>query len=268
MFAGQKRLKLVTHCQQSPGFQQHLLLEYAAYRLYNLVTPQSFRARLATIDYVEGDGRSHASRLGFFIEDKDDVARRNAMRSPPLGDAVAVDRLEPRAAARFALFEYMIGNLDWSMRRGPAGEGCCHNSRLLEGPAALLPVPYDFDFSGLVDAPYAVPPDDIPVASVRTRVYRGYCRHHHEAMAAVADFRSKRDALLGRAGPHPGLDERSRQQGDCLSVGLLRRDCDRRAGRGQGAQALPEISQAPGAGAGGGRRRRLARVVVGSQSLR
>ena len=53
LFAGQRRLKLVTHCRSSAGFQQHLLLEYAAYRMFNLITPLSFRARLATVDYVE-----------------------------------------------------------------------------------------------------------------------------------------------------------------------------------------------------------------------
>ena len=93
-------------------------------------------------------------------------------------------RIEPRAAARFAMFNYMIGNLDWSVRAGPQGDSCCHNGRLVGGGPLLTPVPYDFDFSGLVDAPYATPPEGFKINSVRQRLYRGYCAHDAEARAA------------------------------------------------------------------------------------
>ena len=79
LFEHQHRLKLVTHCKREAGFQQKVLLEYSAYRLYNLMTEQSFRARLANIDYVDANGRPYVSRVGYFIEDFDDVAKRNGM---------------------------------------------------------------------------------------------------------------------------------------------------------------------------------------------
>jgi hypothetical protein len=83
------------------------------------------------------------------------------------------------------------------MRAGPAGEPCCHNSRLLaaKGSTLLTSVPYDFDYSGLVDAPYAVPPEGFPVREVRDRYYQGYCRFNPEALAAAAEFRAKRPAI-------------------------------------------------------------------------
>jgi hypothetical protein len=208
-FAGQHRLKLVTHCRAAPEFQQHLLLEYSAYRLYNLLTPRSFRVRLANIDYVDQDGRPYASRLGIFIEDVDDVAGRNGMLKFKGEDRVPVARLEPRAAVRVALFEYMIGNLDWSMRAGLAGDGCCHNSKLLvpgdAGQAPLTPVPYDFDQSGLVDAPYALPPAQFSLKSVRERKYRGFCAHNVEARAVSAEMVAKRGEMLGLIATLPGL---------------------------------------------------------------
>ncbi len=196
IFSGQKSLKLVTHCRGPTPFQQHLLLEYAAYRLYNQLTPASFRARLATIDYVDEANRPITSRFGFFIEDIDDVAARNAMRKAVTGDRVPRAQLNAADSARVALFEYMIGNLDWSIRAGPAGEGCCHNSRLIgrAGGGLLTPVPYDFDYSGLVGAPYAVAPDG--TSGVRNRKYQGYCTHNADALAAAAAFRSNRGALL------------------------------------------------------------------------
>jgi hypothetical protein len=226
LFGGQRRLKLVTHCRKSDDFQQKVLLEYAAYRLYNLMTPLSFRARLANIDYVDDNGRPYASRVGFFIEDGDDLARRNDLHEPKLGERVPVSQLEPRGAARFALFNYMIGNLDWSMRAGPAGESCCHNGRLLAankaGAGLLIPVPYDFDFSGLVDAPYATPPDAIPIGSVRERVYRGYCVHHNEARAIAADLSARRGELLGLFSTIAGMDARTRAKATDYLNGFFR----------------------------------------------
>jgi len=197
LFAGQGRLKLVTHCQNDTGFQQHLLLEYSAYRIFNLISPVSFRARLATVDYAEPNGKVSTTRWGFFIEDMDDAAKRNGLTRAQVGDRILSTQLDPKQAARMALFEYMIGNLDWSMRAGPQGEGCCHNGRLLSGRGSPLfaPMPYDFDYSGLVDAPYAVPPDGIPVRSVKTRYYMGYCRFNSEVVAAAAEFRAKRPAI-------------------------------------------------------------------------
>jgi hypothetical protein len=216
LFHHQKRLKLVTHCRRSADFQQKVLLEYAAYRMFNMLTPVSFRARLANIDYVDDNGRPYASRVGFFIEDIDDVARRNGLWKPQTADRVAMSQLEPVSAARFAMFNYVIGNLDWSMRAGPEGEGCCHNGRLLgasrTAASALAPVPYDFDFSGLVDAPYAVPPDGIGVRSVRQRLYRGYCAHNAHAQSAAAEISARQAELVGALAAVPGLTEDTRRR--------------------------------------------------------
>ena len=210
LFKGQKRLKLVTHCQSAPSFQQNLLLEYTAYRLYNRLTPLSFLARLAMVDYVDEKGRPIVSRLGFFLEDADDVAKRNDLERIRLQGRVPVSSLSPRDAARFALFEDLISNLDWAMTAGPAGTDCCHNSRLLGPKGAtsnLIPVPYDFDYSGMVDAPYAVPPTGINLPNVRARRYRGFCRHNAESQAAATDFLGQRAALIAILGGTPRLED-------------------------------------------------------------
>ena len=213
LFAGQRRLKLVTHCRAAENFQQFLLMEYAAYRLYNQLTPRSFRTRLAKIDYVDDGGRPITSRVGFFIEDIDDVARRNGMREAKVGPRIPVTRLSPGDAGRVGVFEYMIGNLDWAMQAGPPGDNCCHNNLLIgeNGSAAttLVPVPYDWDFSGLVDAPYASAPDSIAVSSVRQRRYRGFCRHNGEARAAIAASRAMQAPLMATFASVPGMDPKT-----------------------------------------------------------
>ncbi len=216
MFSGQRRLKLVTHCRPAESFQQFMLLEYAAYRLLNALSPRSLRVRLAMIDYVEtGADRPFASRLGFLVEDIDDAARRDGLVEIDTGN-VRVTQLSPRDAARFAVAQYMIGNLDWSMNAGPPGTECCHNSKLLGAAAGavngLIPIPYDFDHSGLVDAPYATPPPQVPIATVRTRRYRGYCIHNEEAQAAAAEALAARGPLLAVLAAIPHLNERSRNR--------------------------------------------------------
>jgi len=215
LFSGQKRLKLVTHCRQSAGFQQYLLLEYATYQLFNLLSPVGFRARLATVDYVDTKGRP-VSRLGFFLEDADDAARRVGLREVAVGDRISTAQLSAREAARLAVFEYMIGNLDWSTRAGAAGTGCCHNAKLLgtgkTSTSNLVSIPYDFDHSGFVDAPYALPPEKIPVGNVRRRYYRGWCIHNSQALAAAAEMRTQRAALLAVLNQIPQLEERTRQR--------------------------------------------------------
>ena len=227
LFAGQRQLKLVTHCQAQASFQKHLLLEYAAYRLYNHLSPASFRVRLATIDYVNDDGRPLTSRLGFFIEEIEDVAARNGLRRAATGDRVPQSQLSPPDAARVGLFEYMIGNQDFSIRAGPPGEGCCHNSRLI-GPSAagtLVPVPYDFDYSGLVDAPYAAPPDG--EGSVLDRRYQGFCAHNSQALALAPLLRSQRGALLAVLGQVP-LEEAARRRAAAYLDGFFADIADER----------------------------------------
>lgn len=207
LFAGQKSLKLITHCRNLPQHQQYVLLEQAAYRMYNLLTPVSFRTRLANITYTNPQGRPVVTRVGFFLEDLDDVARRNDMKKVHEADRVPLERISPVDGGRFGLFEYVIANLDWSMRAGPKGEPCCHNGRLLQASAGgpYVPVPYDFDFSGLVSAPYATPPAELPVRNVRVRLYRGYCAHNRGALAAAGSMREKREKFLQLLASTPGL---------------------------------------------------------------
>jgi hypothetical protein len=213
LFKGQSQLKLVTHCQPADRYERGVILEYDAYRLYNALTPEGFNVRLAKVNYVSESGRTIASRFGFFIEDIRDVARRNDQKRLRGVKHISASQLDPDAAARFALFEYMISNLDWAMTDAQPGEDCCHNSRLLTSKGAttgLIPVPYDFDYSGLVDAPYAVPPDSIHVANVRVRRYRGFCLHNAQVQAFAASLVTRRPALISILDHQAELSESAR----------------------------------------------------------
>ena len=214
LFAHQKRLKLVTHCRNAAGFQQYVLLEYSAYRMFNLLSPRSFRVRLANIDYVDASGRPITSRVGYFLEELSDVARRNGMKDTHAPARIPVTDLSPTDAARYALFQHMIANHDWSMRAGPESDDCCHNAKLIGplAPGATVPIPYDFDFSGFVNPSYATPPDELHLSSVRQRLYRGYCIHNAETIAVARQFNAARPQLIGAITSTPGLDPRTQQR--------------------------------------------------------
>ena len=225
IFAGQKSLKLVTHCRGSESFQQHVLLEYAAYRMFNALSPASFRVRLAQIDYVDERGRPVTSRYGFFVEDLDDVARRNGKQEAKLPARIPTSALSQPHAALYALFQHMVANHDWSMRAGPVGEECCHNAKLIapaRGVAAgVIPIPYDFDFSGLVNAPYATPPEILKISSVRQRNYRGYCLHNNAVLAAAVQYRAKRPAILAALAETPGMERRTIERASAYLDGFF-----------------------------------------------
>jgi hypothetical protein len=200
VFKGQHRLKLVTYCRPAADYEQRVILEYTAYRLYNLITPISFRVRSAEVTYRTSASDAGTTRFGYLIEDVGDVADRNQRELLTAGPRqLTAAQLDPRAAARAALFEFMIANLDWDFLAGPAGADCCHNSRPLVAPGAkatdargIAPLPYDFDYSGFVDSPYAGPPEGIPVERITDRYYRGHCVSTGEIASVVDEYRARR----------------------------------------------------------------------------
>ena len=216
LFEGQRRLKLVTHCRRQSSHQQYVLLEYTAYRLFNTMTSRSFRVRLAEIDYYRNDDAEPSyTRVGFFIEDVDDAAERNGMVEVERGD-FPTSWLNQEDAARVALFQYMVGNLDWAVQAGPPGEDCCHNTRPIgateNATSNLTSLPYDFDQTGLVFAPYSAPPAQIRVSSVRTRVYRGFCSHNAYTRTIAAEVLAARAQYEAVIASIPNLPERRRSR--------------------------------------------------------
>jgi hypothetical protein len=190
IFEGQTTLKLGTHCQDDKAFEQYTLREYLTYPLYNLVTSQAFRARLARGTYVdEKSGKSMTTRNAIFIEHENDLARRMGGRIVELPRTEFKD-FHAETLNTMMLFEYMIGNTDFSLYAN-------HNVRFVQDPSrTLYPVPYDFDLSGLVHAPYAIPDRRFGIRSVLDRLYRGPCRSVDEMEAAAAQFRAKKGEMI------------------------------------------------------------------------
>lgn len=178
VFAGQNKLKLVSPCAYGKNHQQRLILEYLAYRTLEVLTEHSLRTRLLKLNYVdERQSLKLWSHLAFLIEDTDEMARRLSMQRARLPKVNSV-QLDKYSMALVEIFQLLIANNDYSLLRGQPDAPCCHNIDIVGSDDAsnnLIPIPYDFDFSGLVNAPYARPQRNMRIRTVRTRKYRGRC---------------------------------------------------------------------------------------------
>jgi hypothetical protein len=193
-FEGQRTLKLVTHCNNSNSFDQYVLQEYLAYRVYNQLTERGHRVRLAKITFVETAGQVRTTRFGIFLEDWRAVAARNGLGIEKVKAGVNVEQLSRPDANRVAVFQFLIGNEDWSVFRPEPNESCCHNTKPLLAPdGTVVPLPYDFDFSGIVDAPYAVAINGS--SNVRLRRYGGLCSMSGDLPDSLARFEQQRQAI-------------------------------------------------------------------------
>lgn len=212
LFEGQNRVKLVTHCQDGRAeFEQFVLQEYLIYRIYELFTPRSFRVRLARITYVDGDGkREPITRYGFVIEAEEALAARNGwdLLQVPV---VLPEQMVQADLVRFEVFQYFIGNTDWEPFQPEEGaEFCCHNAVLIGSifDELVVPVPYDFDWSGVISAPYARPQPILGIRSVRERRYWGVCRPREQLDAVFPEFVSRREQIYELVRSQPDLEPR------------------------------------------------------------
>lgn len=212
IFEGENQLKLVTHCKSASKYEQYVLLENMAYQIHNQYSDFSLRERLATVEYVEsGKGKTIATKVGFFIEDKKRMAARNGAK---LVKKKRIEKTEymPEHLHLATVFEYLLGNTDYSVILGPKGENCCHNIIPLQAnDGMLVPVPYDFDVSGFVNPPYTGPPEHLGLRSLRQRLYRGYCQNTEGFKNSFAVFLEKKDAVYALLNKAEGMQDKTRQ---------------------------------------------------------
>ncbi|MFC1639262.1 hypothetical protein ACFL3B_00705 [Gemmatimonadota bacterium] len=207
LFENQNELKLVCHCQNDESeFEQFVLQEYLAYRVYALFTEMSFSVRLAHVTYQDAGGRRDPfSRYAFFIEDEKNMAMRNGA---VVLDSVGVRQMDTddEQSALFAFFQYFIGNTDWKV-------SALHNVKLLDRePRFPIVVPYDFDWAGVVDPPYATPPQALRTRDVRERVFISPCLTNYDIERVIRMFNERKGAIYALYSELPALDERSRRR--------------------------------------------------------
>lgn len=213
LFAGQRSLKLVTHCKKGGIYRQYTVLELLAYRIYQRISPHSFRVRALDVHYAEpGATEAGDARLAFLIEDLKDVAKRNGAKRDQ-GVNFAPRDFDSLSMSRLMLFQYLIGNTDFAVLSGPRDDQCCHNARVIGSgdPLRRIAIPYDFDSAGLVDAIYAAPHEKLPIRKVSERLYRGFCAHNGTLAAARQEFLAQREAIFALIAAEGRLDAQRRR---------------------------------------------------------
>ena len=195
VFEGNKKLKFVLPCNHQQGSNDLVLLEWLCYKLYEEISPYAFKTRLVNVNVMELNGKKvkNFQLKGILIEDLEKTAKRLNGQSQEKAK-VSPNILQDTNALRFYLFQLLISNTDWS-------ELTQHNTRLLSlSPRKYIMMPYDFDMSGLVDAPYAmvsaIDNENLPVNSVRQRYYRGFCRSPEITEFVRREFIAKKEKLL------------------------------------------------------------------------
>jgi hypothetical protein len=211
VFAGQNKLKLVTHCRDDSSAQANILEEYAAYKIFNLISDVSYKVRLVQITYHDTDARMKEEtfvRTGFFIESVSELADRVG-GEPVNVTGVSLSSLDTVQAAAVFVFQYLIGNTDWSLVTAEVDDTCCHNIDLFDIGSHRFLVPYDFDLSGLENAQYARPDPSLGISRVTQRRYRGYCIASGALADAIGAIAGQKNDILRVLTRVPGLPEKN-----------------------------------------------------------
>jgi len=203
-----EKIKMVTHCRSENA--EYLFKEYLVYKLYNLLTDYSFKVRLTRINYINTSKKSNViNTYAFLIEPLNILAERT--NSTPVDlPALTQKNIIPAFMDRMAIFNYMIGNTDWAVTK-------LHNCKVLSVNNSNIPglgiaVPYDFDYSGLVDTHYAVPAEPLGLESVRQRRYLGRCRSEEEYKIVLKEFVEKKSDFYRTINEFPYLNEKSKKK--------------------------------------------------------
>ena len=199
-------MKLVTHCVENGKEAKQLLQrEYIAYKLYNQITENSFRVQFLKIKYVDTVTGDSEIQYGILIEDTAELrARINATKVDSVYN-IPQDEFNAGQVSRVAMFQYLIGNADWDISR-------THNIKVVRKEGKLILVPYDFDFSGLVDAPYATLSAELELSSPQERIYLGFEQHKSLLQTDLNFYLVQKENLVSVIKDCEMLNQRNKKQ--------------------------------------------------------
>lgn len=191
LMVGQDKLKLVAPCKRSDSYRELVALEYLAYQIFEMLSPYHFKTRLMNLGYVDTDKKKDPWKApAFVIEEITDVASRTEMKDKTVKTANR-HKMDHAQTALVELFQLFLGNTDYSTLKGPPGSNCCHNAKVIgvKGKDSILvPVPYDFDASGFINARYSAPSEQYPIRSTTQRYFTGWCKEERFFRGAIDKF--------------------------------------------------------------------------------
>jgi hypothetical protein len=201
-----EKIKVVTHCNS--GNEEYLFREYLIYKLYNALTDLSFRVRLVKIDYISTAKSGKVIRTYAFLIEPINMLTERAKVHEVENLKLSQKNIVPEIMDRVSIFNYMIGNTDWSVPKQ-------HNIKIVTNPEEGTNIlggviPYDFDYSGLVNAHYALPAEPLGLKSVRERRYLGACRSDGQLRERLKQFSDKKSEFYRIINEFQYLTEKDR----------------------------------------------------------
>jgi hypothetical protein len=198
-------IKLVPQCNVGKENENYVLKEYLIYKLFNVMTDTSFRVRLLTVNYIDSEKKKKpVKQYGIFIEPIEMLAARtNSVQI--VSTALNQKSIIPKVMDRLAIFNYMVGNYDWAVPNN-------HNIKIIK-PLVIdtlnlaLAIPYDFDWTGFVNAAYAIPAEITGTQSVRERIFLGVCRSREAYLKDLDQFLEKKDEFYKVINDFPYLNK-------------------------------------------------------------
>lgn len=210
-FEGLDKVKIVSHCREKPeSFKGYIYKEYLTYKTYNLLTDCGFKVRLLSVNYANpGRKPDKDVFVSFMIESVDNLASR--LGGSEISSLYALpSAFDPELLCLAEVFQLFVGNTDFSFFNGE--DDCCHNSKVIQTPDGLLPIPYDFDLTGLVNVPYAVINSKIPIDSLEDRYFRGMKTDETILQKTLKRFIDKKSAILELWSGNEFLSERDKHK--------------------------------------------------------
>ncbi len=199
-------LKLVSYCKNQNSYEKFILKEYLAYKIYNILTNHSFNVQLVHLEYRDSLNRiKPVKRYGFLIENTDELAKRLESKEKNRYQVIR-DSTDAFQHDVFALYQYMISNSDWKL-------GGLHNIKIVRHKKTkkYAPIPYDFDYSGFVNASYSAPNIDIGQTHVRERIYMGSCKDSKAFEPVRSHFIDKKSEIYDVVQSFELLDKKTRK---------------------------------------------------------
>ncbi len=206
---GINKIKIVTHCMGFKTNEQYVIKECLAYKIFNEISPYSFRVRLIRMKYIDTGRKNKETNSWAFMIEPEEMMTERLGAVPIKSDVMSQRFTDTLTTDVVAMFQYMIGNADYSV----AGR---HNLKLIrrkdpDNPL-VVPVPYDFDYSGLVNASYAIPGDNLGLTSVTQRYYLGPCRDDHHYINAIDQIYKNKKVILELVESSPYLDRKYKKE--------------------------------------------------------
>lgn len=203
------KIKLSTQCKSDNENANYILREYLVYKLFNVLTDTSFRVRLVKVKYIDSEKkRKPIIHFGFFVEPLDMLtSRTNTIQI--ISHSLTQKSIIPDIMDRLAIFNYMIGNYDWSVPLQ-------HNVKVVKSLTADttqlgIAIPFDFDWTGLVNPPWAIPTEEMGIRTVRERIFNGICRNKQVYQEDLGKFIVKKDEFYRVINDFPYLKEKEKK---------------------------------------------------------